>query len=235
VILEFDKHVPEMTAAEIKELLIPVFDFHAKSAVEAYLDTLPSQVKDAVENHEVLVGMNRDMVTYSKGRPPRKIRETTDGVSYEEWIYGTPPQDVEFVRFVDDEVVRLVIMSVDGKREELTDRDPAFDSPEFAKGRPGPGVPEADPAAAAAADPAGAGPAGAADPETAAAAEPADSPAPARSKRPTLRRPDEQPTDTLPEMKIPDSSPRQPGEWGVPGSGDPEQTPAPGQQPPTQQ
>ena len=91
-VLEFDKYVPEMTADQIKELLRPVFDFHAKSAVEAYLDTLPVQVKDAVKNHEVLVGMNRDMVTYAKGRPPRKIREqAADGVPYEEWIYGAPP------------------------------------------------------------------------------------------------------------------------------------------------
>jgi hypothetical protein len=125
--LYFDKYVPELTGPELKELLRPVFDFDAKSALEAYLETVPPQVKEAIKNHHVLVGMNHDMVIYAKGRPPRKVRESTRGaaedVEYEEWIYGTPPQDVDFVRFVDDEVVRVETMKVDGQKIVRVDKE----------------------------------------------------------------------------------------------------------------
>ena len=114
--LYFDKYVPEVTGPELKLLLRPVFDFDAKNAVDAYLETVSPQVKDAIKNHHVLVGMNHEMVIYAKGRPPRKVRETANDVDYEEWIYGTPPQDVDFVRFVGDEVVRVETMKVDGEK-----------------------------------------------------------------------------------------------------------------------
>ena len=112
----FDKSVPELTGPELKQLLRPVFDFDAKSAVEAYVETVPPKVKDAITHHQVLVGMNRDMVIYSKGRPPRKIREHEGETEYEEWVYGTPPEDVDYVRFVGDEVVRVETMKVDGRK-----------------------------------------------------------------------------------------------------------------------
>jgi hypothetical protein len=114
--LYFDRYVPEMTGPELKELLRPVFDFDSKSAVDAYLETVSPQVKDAIKNHHVLVGMNHEMVIYAKGRPPKKVREHADEVEYEEWIFGTPPQDVDFVRFVGDEVVRVETMKVDGQK-----------------------------------------------------------------------------------------------------------------------
>jgi hypothetical protein len=114
--LYFDKYVPEITGPELKQLLRPVFDFDSKSMLDAYLETVSPQVQAAVKNHHVLVGMNHDMVIYAKGRPPRKVRETVEGIEYEEWIYGVPPQDVDFVRFVGDEVVRVETMKVDGQK-----------------------------------------------------------------------------------------------------------------------
>ena len=39
--LVFTSYVPELDPQQLKDLLRPVFDFNAKSAVEAYLDTLP--------------------------------------------------------------------------------------------------------------------------------------------------------------------------------------------------
>lgn len=121
--LAFDKYVPEMTGDQVRHLLAPIFDFHAKSAAEAYLDTVPPKVKEAIKNHQVLVGMNREMVTYAKGRPERKIREQSNGIPYEEWLYGRPPQEVQFVRFVGDEVVRLEIMRVDGEKIVRTQKE----------------------------------------------------------------------------------------------------------------
>jgi outer membrane protein assembly factor BamE (lipoprotein component of BamABCDE complex) len=119
VTLEFDKYVPQIGPDELKKLLYPVFDFDAKSAIEAYMDTVPPKVKDAIKNKQVLVGMNREMVTYALGRPPKKYREQ----DYEEWIYGTPPDPVQFVRFVGDEVVKLEIMKIDGQKIVRTEKE----------------------------------------------------------------------------------------------------------------
>lgn len=119
VTLEFDKYVPLLSPDELKKLLYPVFDFNAVSAVEAYLDTIPPKVKEAIQNKQVLVGMNREMVVYAMGRPPKKYREQ----NYEEWIYGAPPDPVQFVRFVGDEVVLLEIMKVDGQKTIRTEKE----------------------------------------------------------------------------------------------------------------
>ena len=123
--LVFDKYIPEMNPQEFKDMLRPVFDFDAKSKLEAYLETVPPKVKDAIQNHDVLVGMNREMVTYSLGRPPKKIREkdTENDVDYEEWIYGEPPKDVHFVRMVGDEVVRVEVMKVSGEKIVRTEKE----------------------------------------------------------------------------------------------------------------
>lgn len=137
--LYFDKYVPEMTGPELKELLRPVFDFDSKSALDAYLETVSPQVKEAIKNHHVLVGMNHEMVIYAKGRPPRKVREHANEVEYEEWIYGTPPQDVDFVRFVGDEVVRVETMKVDGQKIVRVEKEVDLGAPTVAKkqeGRP---------------------------------------------------------------------------------------------------
>jgi len=82
--LVFDKYIPEMNPQQFKDMLRPVFDFDAKSKVEAYLETVPPKVKEAIKNHDVLVGMNREMVTYSLGRAPKKIREKDGDIDYEE-------------------------------------------------------------------------------------------------------------------------------------------------------
>ena len=121
--LVFDHYVPDLTPEKFKELLRPALDFDAKSAVEAYLDTVPPKVKQAIQNHQVLVGMNREMLIYSKGRPPRKIREKDGETEYEEWIYGEPPQDVDFVRMLGDEVVRVETMKVDGSKTLRTAKE----------------------------------------------------------------------------------------------------------------
>jgi len=121
--LEFDHYVPELTGPELKQLLRPVFDFDAKSAVEAYLETVPPKVREAIKNHQVLVGMNREMVIYAKGRPPKKIREKENETEYEDWIYGEPPQDVDFVRLVGDEVTRVETMKVSGEKIVHTERE----------------------------------------------------------------------------------------------------------------
>ena len=127
--LMFDHYVPELSPQELKDLLRPVFDFNSKSAVEAYLDTVPPKVKEAIQNHRVLVGMNREMVIYAKGRAPKKIREKDGDVEHEDWIYGDPPADVDFVRLVGDEVVRVETMKVNGDKQIRTEKEVILDAP----------------------------------------------------------------------------------------------------------
>jgi hypothetical protein len=124
VTLAFDRFVPDVGVDQLKKLLSPVFNFTALSAAQAYLETLPPKVQQAVKNHQVLVGMNRQMVDASMGRPGKKIREKDEqGKYYEEWIYGEPPQEVSFIRLVADEVIRVEVMKVDGEKQVRTERE----------------------------------------------------------------------------------------------------------------
>ncbi len=131
--LVFDHHIPDLTVEQLKQLLWPVFDFDSKSPVDAYVATVPPKVRDAIKSHQVLVGMNREMVIYSKGRPDKKIREKDDkGTEYEDWIYGEPPKDVDFIRVVGDEVVRVETMKVNGEKIVKTQKEIDLGGPEVA-------------------------------------------------------------------------------------------------------
>ena len=205
--LAFDKFVPDVTTEQLKQLLDPVINFNAKSASEAYLDTVPPQAKKAISDHKALVGMNREMVTYAKGRPPQKYRDKDGDTEYEEWIYGTPPQDVEFIRFVGDEVIRIETMKVDGTKVVRTEKEIVIkhDEPVLAQqqAQPPAGQPSAQPAAQAQPQPGG-----------------GDDQSP--SGRPSLRRPGEevgQPDPQAPR-KLPQPTP------GT--SGPPDQNTGPG-------
>lgn len=105
--LVFDKYVPEMTADQMRALIQPVIDFSVKTPIEAYTDTLPPKLKEAILGHHVLVGMDRKMVVYALGAPVKKIREEKDGQPFEEWIYGEAPEVTEFVRFQNNRVVQV--------------------------------------------------------------------------------------------------------------------------------
>ena len=130
IVVVFEGGTPEVSAPELKALLEPLIDFGAKTGEQAYAQTLPAPVKDAIDHHDVAVGMNRRMVLAALGQPENKVRETVDGEKYEEWIYGHQPQTVRFVRFVGDRVT-LVKTAALGKAmevkkdEELGDALPA--------------------------------------------------------------------------------------------------------------
>ncbi len=110
--LEFENFVPDLTADDVRALIQPVLDFKTKSPIEAYTDTLPPRLKKAILDHQVLVGMNRKMVTYAVGAPGQKVREKDGQMPYEEWIYGTTPQPLQFVRFNGDRVIRIEVAAV---------------------------------------------------------------------------------------------------------------------------
>src|SRR5580658_5936913 len=126
----FDKYVPEMTPRQLRDLLLPALDFNARNKEEAYLDTVPPKAKAAIQAHQVLVGMNTEMVLHAKGKAPRKVRERDGEFEYEEWIYGEPPQDVDFIRIVNDEVVRVEIMKVGGQKIVRTEKEVILEKPD---------------------------------------------------------------------------------------------------------
>ena len=126
----FDKYVPELSPAQLRALLYPVLDFNAKNKEEAYLDTIPPKAKEAIKAHHVLVGMNTEMVIHARGKPPKKVREKDGDTEYEEWIYGEAPADVDFVRIIGDEVVRIETMKVGGEKIVRTDKEIILQKPE---------------------------------------------------------------------------------------------------------
>ncbi len=141
VTLEFDKYVPEISGDQLRAMLEPVFDFKALTGTEAYQKTLPPKLQAAIRDHEILVGMDKEMVMYAKGRPQQRIRDKDgQGQDYEEWIYGKPPEEVDFVRFKGNEVARLEIMTVDGKKTVRTEREVDLPVPdtEVAEKKPAP-------------------------------------------------------------------------------------------------
>ncbi len=117
ITLVFKDYIPDMTLDQAKEYLAPVLDFTSMTVAEAYAKKLPPKVAEAIKNHQVLVGMDRDMVEYTLGRPPKRYRDKDEkGRDYEEWIYGTPPEEVQFVRFIGPTVAQLTVMKVDGEK-----------------------------------------------------------------------------------------------------------------------
>ncbi|MBV9670799.1 MAG: hypothetical protein JOZ43_07580, partial [Acidobacteriales bacterium] len=129
--LTFPKYVPDVSAAQVRELLSPVLDFTVKSPMQAYADTLPPHIKAAVLEHKALVGMNHEMVMAALGRPDKKFRDDNDaGGDVEDWMYGKPPATVKFLRFKGDELVRIKEMPV-GESAIVRDK-PEIDPAELA-------------------------------------------------------------------------------------------------------
>lgn len=126
ITLLFEGRTPRVSAAELKALLEPLLDFGLKNAEQAYADTLPDPIRNAISEHQVLVGMNRRMVLASLGQPDSKLRErpsdSTDGEVFEEWIYGKTPQSIRFVRFRADRVILMKLAAL-GKPLEVHDKD----------------------------------------------------------------------------------------------------------------
>ena len=60
---------PSSTGDQVRALLAPVIDFKALTPAEAYEKTLPPKVQEAIKDHKILVGMDKEMVTYRQGPP----------------------------------------------------------------------------------------------------------------------------------------------------------------------
>ncbi|HEV2326497.1 MAG TPA: hypothetical protein VGS10_21340 [Terracidiphilus sp.] len=118
--LAFHGDVPELTGDDVESLLAPLISFKVQTPIEAYTATLPPALKNAIVNHEVWVGMNDQMVLFAKGRPENKYRETDDNMPVTIWMYGKPPQEVDFVRFNGNRVIKVEIARVGQPLEVFT-------------------------------------------------------------------------------------------------------------------
>ena len=120
--LDFKGHVPVLTGAQVKALLAPLISFDVKTPIQAFTDTLPPKLKDAILNHHVMVGMSTEMLMFALGQPQKKIREMEGQMPFEEWIYGQPPKPVQFVRINGNRVIRVEIASV-GEAPKIFEKD----------------------------------------------------------------------------------------------------------------
>jgi hypothetical protein len=106
VTLDYGKALPNLTVPQLKKILSGVLDFERHSPTVLYAPNVTPQVKEAIKNHNVIVGMDRDAVLSAKGSPDRRVREERNGSEQEDWIYGLPPH-VLFVTFDGDQVVAV--------------------------------------------------------------------------------------------------------------------------------
>ncbi len=107
IALVFPDAIPQKSATEFKEMLKPVLDFERRTATELYLETIEPKYREAIENKEVIEGMDKEMVLLAKGRPTKKYRDFEDGLETEDWIYGDPPGELVFITFVDGDVTGI--------------------------------------------------------------------------------------------------------------------------------
>ena len=105
--IDFHKPMENLTAAEVKKVLLPLMDFDTKSVTKIYSETLPPAVQKAITEKRAMEGMDRDEVLLALGHPMRKYRETKDGTDLEDWIYGQAPGKVTFVTFSGSKVIKV--------------------------------------------------------------------------------------------------------------------------------
>jgi hypothetical protein len=109
IFLEFNKPVPDIAPDELKQLLSPFLNFSKeRSAAVQWFDTLPPEMKKAIQDRKPVVGMDREELVAAIGKPDHKVRERdSDGNDIEDWIYGQPPSKTVFVRFMGDHVTSI--------------------------------------------------------------------------------------------------------------------------------
>lgn len=107
--LDFGKAVPDLSPDDLKDLLSPFLDFaKQRSASQVWIDTLPPEMKKAIQERRPAVGMDREEVVAAIGKPDHKVRERdNEGNDIEDWIYGQPPSKTVFVRFNGDHVTNI--------------------------------------------------------------------------------------------------------------------------------
>lgn len=96
-----------ITSERVKKDLFPILNFDQRSATETYTENLPPEVRAAIQDKKVIVGMTRDQVLLAMGQPLHKSRENVDGTDLEDWVYGNPPGKVTFITLKGQKVVKV--------------------------------------------------------------------------------------------------------------------------------
>jgi len=109
IFLEFTKTIPDLAPDDLKQLLAPFLDFSKqRSASVQWADTLPPEMKKAIQERRPAIGMDREELIAAIGKPEHKVRERdSDGNEIEDWIYGQPPSKTVFVRFQGERVTSI--------------------------------------------------------------------------------------------------------------------------------
>jgi hypothetical protein len=109
IFLDFNKALPDLTPDELKQLLSPILNFaKERSAAVQWFDTLPPEMKKAIQDRKPVVGMDREELVAAIGKPDHKVRERdSEGNDIEDWIYGQPPSKTVFVRFMGEHVTSI--------------------------------------------------------------------------------------------------------------------------------
>jgi len=107
--LEFQQPVPDLSPDDLKKLLQPFLDFSKqRSASVHWFETLPPEMRKAIQERKPVVGMDREEVVAAIGKPQHKVRERdNEGNDIEDWIYGQPPSQTVFVRFTGERVTSI--------------------------------------------------------------------------------------------------------------------------------
>jgi hypothetical protein len=107
IVVKFPGGVPPVDTPEMKKLLKPLFDFEQRTATEAYVDSLPPEIRSAVKEQRVIEGMDKDQVIMAIGKPRLKSRESKDGIDTEDWVYGNAPGKITFLTFQSNKVTKI--------------------------------------------------------------------------------------------------------------------------------
>lgn len=107
--LEFPQPLPDLAPEDLKKILSPFLDFtRQRSASVQWFDTLPVEMRKAIQDRRPVVGMDREEVVAAIGKPEHKVRERDqEGNDIEDWIYGQPPSKTVFVRFTGSRVTSV--------------------------------------------------------------------------------------------------------------------------------
>ncbi len=107
--LDFARALPDLAPEDLKKLLSPFLDFNRqRSASVQWFDTLPIEMRTAIQERKPIVGMDREEVVAAIGKPEHKVRERdSEGNDIEDWIYGQPPSKTVFVRFTGQRVTSV--------------------------------------------------------------------------------------------------------------------------------
>src|SRR5437667_3404119 len=109
IFLDFNKPVPDLTPDELKQLLTPFLNFSKeRSAAVQWFDTLPPEMKKAIQDRRPALGMDREELVAAIGKPDHFFffKQKT-AYEIEDWIYGQPPSKTVFVRFLGDRVTSI--------------------------------------------------------------------------------------------------------------------------------